>query len=186
MKRNVFVIIVFAVVLGLFGSIAFAEKVDVPQYQRWAEFKVGSFVKIKTTSKMVGMTTEMEMTQTLIEVSPEKVVIENKGSTSMGGRTTQLPASTIEFPAKMDKAEFDKANAGMKEVDKGKKEIEVMGKKMKTEWKKYEMTKQGMQVKTTEYINEAVPGHMVKNLVTMEGQMKNESTIEVIDYKAAK
>src|SRR4051794_18397760 len=53
-----------------------AEQIDDPGYTYWAKFKPGSFSTTTTESDLGAQKMSMQMTTTLVSVTPEKVTVE--------------------------------------------------------------------------------------------------------------
>src|SRR5512146_2882612 len=81
------------------GTVAMAEQIDNPQYASWSKFKPGTSITRKAEVDVNGQKMATETTTTLVEVTPEKAVIENK--TSMPGM--DMPGQKMDIPAKIEK-----------------------------------------------------------------------------------
>ena len=58
------------------SSKVLAEQIDNPSYTNWAKFKPGSVLKTNTESATAGQKLSVEMTSRLLEVTPDKVIVE--------------------------------------------------------------------------------------------------------------
>ena len=150
MKRSVQSLFVAALIC-VGGSFCLGQQVDNPQYKSWAKFKPGTAVTMKTDA--AGTT--IETTTTLVEVTPEKVVVESKMKMA-GMEGMDMPATKMDIPAKVAQAAGGTAT-GPAPVTKDE-EVEVAGKKYKT---KVTETKSGDTVSKT-WTSDEVPGMMVK------------------------
>ena len=86
--------IVAALALFLSAGLTHAaEKNPSAAYDSWAKLKPGSSVTTKMTTDSKGRTIEMEMTYTLSDVQPEKVILDVKQSMSVAGRNMDMPGA---------------------------------------------------------------------------------------------
>jgi hypothetical protein len=140
----------------------------------WGSFKKGSFTKMKTVNDMGGNKTEMMMTYTLKEVTPDEAIVETEMVMA------NLPAQKQEMKMPL-KAHETKTTADGPKPKTGTEEIEVAGKKMKCKWTEMETDAAGSKMVTKTYTCEEVPGFTVKS-VTKSPTMT--STMEVVEYSA--
>jgi uncharacterized Zn-binding protein involved in type VI secretion len=158
------------------------QMVDNPAYQSWAKFKAGSFATLtSTTTQDELVSTNTKITYTLKEVTAEKVVVEVKTVTVTDEEETELPAETVEYPAKIAKPQ---EVPGTKTVAEGTKAITVNGKEIATKCVKTETTQDGVTVTTTVWTSESVPGGMVKSVTETGGDMPTTTELVLTDYKA--
>jgi hypothetical protein len=132
------------------------EKIDNPEYANWKAFKPGTWVKHKMAMDVGGQMMETETQATLVEVTAEKVVLENKTSVIAGGRRMDLPGSKREVPAKIEKKEGQKAPSDKEE------EVTVDGKTYTCRAAEWEQTEKGQTMKSKGWICADVPGGVVK------------------------
>jgi hypothetical protein len=133
------------------------DKVENPQYKAWASFKPGSWVKHKTEMEGPGgQKVEMEMTATLVEVTPEKLVLDRKQTMTFGGRTMDLPVRKEEVEAKVDPAKTK-----IKQTEK-EEEVTVAGKTLKCRVWESEMEQNGQKMTGTAWISPEIPGGMAQ------------------------
>lgn len=124
--------------------IAPLQDVDNPEYKLWSSFKAGAYVKEKTVFDPNPSETEFIMTQTLLEVTPEKVVIELKPTLPSIPPVPPTPPTDKApptIPSPFTRTIFAKIKAPVEpsetkpEVKKeGDEEIEVAGKTLKCHW----------------------------------------------------
>ena len=179
------VVLFLAVVV--FTSVSFAG--ENPMYQNWNQFKPGSFVTFKTTVKTAGVTTEMEITYSLKQVTPEKLTMELKTSTTTMGYTVNAPAQTIEIPAEGGPAgmsipgvpmNIPQVNVTGTTVSEGSSEkIVIKGKSIDAQ----KTTVKTAQANVSIWISSEIPGGMVKALTETAA-----ATVKMVasDYKAIK
>src|SRR5688572_2216578 len=123
-----------------------------PRYEYWAECKVGSWVKVKMLLKTGQMEIETTVVTTLLEVTPEKVVVESLGTSKFGDREMKQPPRKEEISQKPDPAQ------PMKPVGESEEEITVAGKKLKCKVYDFEMEQAGQKSKGKSWVSKAIPG----------------------------
>ena len=100
-----------------------------PEYRRWASFKVGSWVKMKSEIDNQGnkMELPLETTFTLLEVDDKKVVVEELTVNTLLAKDSpkQEKARKRTYPATRKQKE---------EMKEGDEEIEIAGKKIACHW----------------------------------------------------
>lgn len=153
-------IVTAAALLGLFT--AQEEKVENPQYKGWASFKPGSWVKHKMEMEGPGgQKMEMETTATLVEVTPEKLVIDRKQTMTAGGRTMELPAKKEEVLARVEKGK-----AGSVKISEKEEEITVAGKTLKCKLAEMEMEQNNQKMQGKSWLHPDIPGGMAQGEFT--------------------
>jgi hypothetical protein len=184
-----------AVICGLAAAAAQADdKVDSPIYKHWARFRPGAFSVVKTQRKAKDVKAETTVTTTLIEVTPEKVVVELQVATVGGDEKIEMLPKKQTYPAKIEKDEARKMedpkkgdkveDAEVLDVKQGEEEIKVGDKKINCKWLQTKC-KQGDQTTTTEaWTSDEVPGQVVKMLVTVEGGVAMTSETLLVKYNA--
>ena len=130
----------------------FLQAKENPEFTWWATHKAGSWVKLKMEAEAQGVKVLIESTHTLLEVSKDKAVVEQK---------TKVTAAGQAQPEQTEKEEIlkDKAKNPIKIDKEGDEEIDVAGKKLKCHW--VEGTQQD---KTTVkfWISKEVPGGVAR------------------------
>ena|GEM_PF-1065174 len=212
--NNLAKIVLFVLVLAGIPALAgkTEEKIDNPLYKHWAQFKPGSYATLKvvtmgTTSDTHHTqtpkdpqhreggatfipTSDMRLTQTLKEVTAEKVVIELKTVITAGGQKMEQPPTLQDIPAKITKTEVveqeptDKVKQGEPEIKEGEEEIKAAGKTLKAKWVQTEIKQDEMVIKTKVWTSEDVPGQTVRMISSTEGQVASKSTTELVEFKA--
>src|SRR4051812_18180307 len=77
-----------AAAVALFALAATAagqDKIDNPEYATWAKFKPGTSLTVKVTNTVAGNSSETVLTNTLVEVGADKLVLEGTATTKVGG-----------------------------------------------------------------------------------------------------
>jgi len=188
-KKVLLCCLVFSLLCGLI-PVAAGEMIDNPMYRHWAKFKPGSFSTLKGSIQSGAMNSESEMTQTLKELTPQKAVVEMKNAMIIAGKRTETPPQLVTHPAKIEKmkttADPTQVPAGGVKIASGEDTITVKSKGVRAKWVKYEMTQSGTKMQVTTWINEDIPGTLVKseNITTAPTKMKN--TMLLIDFRADK
>ena len=188
MNRRIILYLAVLGICGFFGTTALSgEMIDNPAYQNWAQFKPGSFVTLKSVTKVGETTSEVKMTQTLKEVTPEKAAVEMVMTMTAAGQEMKMPAQTTEYPAKIEKAEGEAAEkAEPVKVDEGSEELTVNDKKIKTAWVKTEFTQEGTTTVSTVWTSDDIPGNVIKMVSETKGPMTSTSEMTLVDFKAEK
>jgi hypothetical protein len=175
-------LLVVSVVLAMGAAVCYAEDmVDNPAYKLWASFKAGAMVKTEMNTVAGDMKTQMEQTQTLKEVTPEKAVVEVKMAMIMSGNKTEMPANTMEIPAKIEKAKL--VAAADAEVKEGTEEIDVAGKKMQCKWTETKMKQGDMTITSKVWTAPEIPGSVAKMESKTEGEVKSQTSMKVVEFK---
>ncbi|HEX8325215.1 MAG TPA: hypothetical protein VF595_15035 [Tepidisphaeraceae bacterium] len=177
--------------LVLSGTLGAAARAEVnPEYQSWSKCKPGATVKIAGTSEAMGQKSSQTITTKLLELTPEKAVVESSVSIDMMGQTMNQPAVKRDVPAavtppdtsKLDPAVAEKIKAAIKDVKKGEETITVAGKSYKCTTTEAASDANGMKSVTKSWNSAEVPGGMVKVEVSTTGQMTSKSTMELVEF----
>jgi hypothetical protein len=147
--------------LAACAAVAYAETVESVEYKRWSECKAGSWVTFNATvTDAEGKKREFELTNKLVEITPEKIVIE----------TTETEGGKAKTPSKKDHAaKVEKKAESPGERKDGEEEIEVAGKKLKCKWESYKSEGKGDVVEVKDWFNDEVPGKMVRHEIKKSG-----------------
>jgi hypothetical protein len=170
--------VAFVAIVSLLASVSFAaEQVANPAYAHWSSFKVGSSVTLNGEMKMNNPAAAnmppatMTMTRKLVELTPEKAVVEVTVSMKAMGRDMNQPAKRMDIPAKVDADKVDEtgmfSDPEMKDaktdVKKGEEEIDVLGKKLKCKWVECTVTKGKMTMHVKAWASDEIPGGLVQS-----------------------
>jgi hypothetical protein len=150
----------------------------------WGAFKVGSYVKMKTTVSMQvmgkAMDTSTESKQTLAELTGDKAVVEIE--TTVAGATSktrmEMPLTAGVTPAANPGGPAPAFKTGTDTITVGGKTLECKTMEMDTE-------AGGNKVNTKTWTSDQVPGAMVKSVSTTAGATPTKTTVEVTDFKAS-
>jgi hypothetical protein len=132
------------------------------------------------------MKMESTTTQTLKEVTPDKVVVEIEVVSQVNGQEMKAPANKVEYPAKVAKGDAEKVNAPEGKTAEGKESLEVGGKKYDAKWFDSTTKMSDNTTKTKSWTSDDVPGMMLKMVVEMSGQTKMHMESQAVEIKADK
>jgi hypothetical protein len=169
-------VVLFA--LALMAPAAFAaEQIDNPMYAQWKKYKPGTWVTTKTVADFGGNKSETETTTKLIEITPEKAVIEMTSVMSFGGqKLPPQPGTKMDVPAKVNKPDAAATGDQPKpDVKESSEDVTVSGKTLKC--KVTETTTKGPAGEMTAKVwqSDEVPGSVVKMETKMaQGSSKSE------------
>jgi hypothetical protein len=149
----------------------------------WGGFKVGSFVKTKTTvsAQMMGRTTDTttEMKTTLAELTADKAVLDIE--TTVMGNTTK---TRTEVPLTSAVQTGTTAVSQAQNPTTGTDTVVVAGKSLDCKTMEVEIDSGGSKVKTKTWTSDQIPGFLVKSISTSTGAMTSTTTMEAVDFKA--
>jgi hypothetical protein len=173
------------------------EKVDNPEYEHWAQFKPGSFSKVKWTVVVDGVTIKMVVTTTLKKVTSEKVEIQTKTVTSTEGVKDNLSVTNEPIPAKVKREklkiepkEVGKLPDGREVLDlkRGQEKIKIRGEEIATEWIetkiKIKNKKEDRTIVSKTWTSEDIPGRVVKMVSGDESGMITDVEQNLEEFKA--
>lgn len=92
-----------AVALFLLAPVATAELVTSPRYSSWAKCKPGTSVTRTLENRVGPQTVTTDIKHTLLEVTPDKVVLQLEMTMSSGGKSAPAAPQKVEVPAKVEK-----------------------------------------------------------------------------------
>lgn len=164
------------------------EQVDNPLYASWAKHQLGTSVTYSVELSAGGMQLKNEVTNTLLEVTPEHVIIESKMITDQDGGKQEIDAGTTRLPAKVDESAVNLPP----EMDgegrvTGNATLEVAGESFNCEVVEFKGSKMSDQASGTMHRCLDIPGGLVKLEATGKGDMgENKMTITAISYQVKK
>jgi hypothetical protein len=178
-------------VITLFACAGFAraeEMVANPQYTAWAKFKPGTMITMKMATTG-AQALNMQIVQTLKEVTPEKAAVDVATKMDMGGQTRDMPTQTVSVDAKVtkDKAAQAEMPPGMKGDVKqlADEDVTVGGKTYKAKVSEFSGEQQGMKVKGKAWRSDEVPGGVVKMESSYQGPQGNgDMKMELVSVDA--
>jgi hypothetical protein len=159
------------------------EQVENPGYKSWKTHKPGTTVTMENSVSVAGQSFKSEISQKLVEVTPEAATVEVSTKSNIPGAPPQQPQK-VKIPAKTDKSKATPGqlppNVKGEMKDKGTEKVTVAGKEYSC--KVYEFTGESNGIKTSgkSRTSEAIPGGMVKLESTSNvGGNDAKTTIEV-------
>ncbi len=174
-----------AVAVALTAAVARGEdKVENPEFKGWSKYKAGTSVVLKMSTEAGGQKFEATMTNKLLEVKDDKLVVETESVTKFNGMDIKAPAQKRDVAKTLDKAPmgFD-AKTGKPEgtTEEGKEKVKIGGTEYECKWYKFK-SKQKLptgeeEVEGQIWMSDDVPGTMVKmTSKTKAGGMTLEAT----------
>jgi hypothetical protein len=180
-----FTCLTFMLATPLWAAAPAEENVDNPAYQAWSKFNPGTSVTQQTETTLRGAVTVMEMTQRLIEVSPEKITLESTMKYQQTVRTQKR-----EIAAKVKKAEARAAEdmpAGVIGEMKALPDERIVVGEKALDCKVVAFTgkDKGQDVSGTIWTSSSMPGRLVKSETHSQGptEITNKSTTTAIDVR---
>jgi len=154
------------------------EMVANPPYQHWSAFKVGSTVTQKEKVKFAknsdeaeyypGGVHEKDLTYKLLEVTPEKVVVELTVTDYGVGQTTEMAPSKVTFPAKVRKGHSGTLKEAIETFKEGHEEVKVLGKTFRCEYVEITDKSDDETFYHKTWSSDEVPGGIVKGIRTLK------------------
>lgn len=167
-----------------------AEKIDNPEFAMWQKHKKGTAITIKTVSTSDGVASESVMTNTLVEVGADKVVVETSMVSKFNGMEFKTPptkrdvAKTIELPEGVKKEDFQSAEKPKGTYEEGTETVKVGAGEYKAKWFKYKYDIAGAKTDAKIWTTDAVPGTMLKmETTTTAAGITSTSKTELVDFK---
>ena len=156
------------VVLALLPS--FQDR-DNPEYQNWANCKPDSWVKNRIQMENQGRKIEYESVTRLLEVTPEKVVLEILMKMKAADRSIDSPPKRHEIKAK--------APSKGKTLVEREEEISLAGRTLKCRYHEIETEAEGKNPKANlkAWVSNEIPGGVAKSEVLTDGMTAPIRTI---------
>jgi hypothetical protein len=166
------------------------EDVDNPMYAAWAGFKPGATATLTETTTYSGDTNPIPdqkvVTYTLLSVSADKVVVRAVVVEQELLGTVESAPTKHTYPAKLKKSYLAVAAPDLN-AKKGEEMLKWKGKEVKCKTLFGSYKKEGEAVEFKTWINDGIPGGVVKR--TRTTKQKDDSTTTTItlqSYKVAK
>ena len=195
-RRMTFLICGLAVCGAWVLPVAAEDKVDNPMYTHWAQFKPGSFSVFKADNVINGIRDVTAMTVTLVEITPEKAVIEKKYVSAVTMDKIDMPVQREEIPAKIEAKELAKEiglpkqgadwkGGKVADVAQGREEIRVGDRKFKANWSETTIRTRDQGTATCKiWRSEKVPGQVLKLSSSFDGRTSISSEGVLMHFKA--
>ena len=167
MKRTIRSVLAMSLGLCLMASAARAEDEMVanPAYTSWASHKAGTLVTSEMNTSVAGQTMKTEMAQKLVELTPEKAVVEVSIKLNLPGVPAPAPQKQ-EIPAKVkaSDAKPGKLPEGVKgEVkETGTEKVEVAGKTYECKVTEFTGEQNGSKTTGKTWTSDKIPGTLAK------------------------
>ncbi len=175
---------VAGLLLGTGAQAQLVEMVDNPQYKSWASYKEGTNVVLEMAMNAQGRDITMKITQTLIEVTPEKAVLEIKNTPDAASGIPAGPPQRVDVKAKVSKEEAELgslppgAKGSSKEV--GSESVEAAGKSYTCKVTEFSGDFQGVKSQGKVWRSDSVPGLVVKTEVKFEGAESGSMAMKLV------
>lgn len=171
-------------VLGIVATSACGqEMIDSPAYQSWASHKPGTKVTQESQVSAEGMTMTHQITQTLLEVTADKVVIEVGMSMDMGGMKHQMKRKQ-EIAAKVAKGQENlppDVKGSFKDL--GQETVEISGKSYTCRVGQFTGESDQGKVSGKVWTCGEIPGHMARMEMKMESPEQVTTTMKVMEIE---
>jgi hypothetical protein len=181
-------VLVIAAVLSSAGLGKADDLVENPEYTSWSKFKTGTSVSIKSTSLAAKKSIEVIITSKLIEVTPDKVVIETTSLLKDKAKDFSPPAEKREIPKLtplpkgLSREDFA-ANKPRGTVEEGDETLKLAGLEIKTKWYKYQADVEGTKLEGKLWVSREIPGLTVKGEMSTSGNFSTSAKLELSEFK---
>lgn len=171
-------------------SVAEEKTIENPVYATWAKQKAGTTLTVKNITEANQSKTESLMTYKLLEVKPDKVLLEVTSKTKVMGMEFDSPPTRMEIE-KSTKVTIDpKVKEAQEKAKKdyttttGEETLKIAGKEYKCKWSKVKGTTMGVEYESQTWTSGEVPNVTVKMISKSTGKDINSvTTIEVTEFK---
>lgn len=170
------------------SSASAQETLDNPEFANWSKFKKGASITVRTSSTVAGMSSEILMTTTLVELGSDKHVVESSTVSKVAGMEFKAPAAkrdvpkTIVLPKGTAKPD-PKAPKPDGTYEEGLETLKIGGVDVKTKWYKYKSDSGGLKIEAKTWMSDDVPGSLVKMEATTSGLAAGTTKVELIEFK---
>src|SRR4051812_2180111 len=163
--------------LVLCGAVEPATKpaaaIENPQYKAWAKFKVGTTIvargartrTVEEGGEKLQLKTTVEIEQTLLQLTPEKAVIDTMTKTNQDGREAPMSLRKVVVPRVVTKDELDEAGKGFDPAllkNATEETVTVPAGQFKAKLVEFEKRQGTANVKVKSWFSFDVPGGTVK------------------------
>lgn len=173
-----------SLVLVSASSAVRADEIENPEFTNWAKFKAGASMTLTSTVHINGKPTKQSLTETLVEVTKDKVVIATEVTITVQGQVLAPNALQREVPKtlklkKGEKKEDVLAGRPAGTVEEGNETLKLAGTEVKARWFRYKAE----ACEGTVWVSDAVPGRVVKHMRTEGGEVPVNSQLELSAFK---
>lgn len=161
--------------VALLTAVLLQDKAN-PDYDYWSECKPGSWVKSRMEFENQGKMVEYETVTRLVEITPEKAVIEMMRRLKTGDKSIDSPPQRTEIKSKGPLS-------GKTLVEK-EEEITVAGKTLKCRYFEIETESPDKKSKTTlkAWMSKEIPGGAARSEVTAP-QLKGPIKVAALEWE---
>jgi hypothetical protein len=147
-----------------------------PDYEYWSECKPGSWVKSRMEFENQGKMVEYETVTRLLEITPEKAVVELLRRLKTGDKSIDSPPQKAEIKAKG-------AQSGTTVTEKDE-EITISGKTLKCRYYEIETESPDKKTKTVvkAWMSKEIPGGAARSEVTSP-QLKGPIRVTALEWE---
>jgi hypothetical protein len=159
-----------------------------PEFSSWSKFKKGTSVSMKSISITEKQTSEVVITSTLMELGPDKLVIQSTSLVKMKDKDFKSEPEKREIlrmvplPKGLTKEDFALGKPPGT-TEEGNETIKLGTLELKTKWYKYNADVAGTKIKAKRWVSNEVPGNIVKNEMTTSGDFASTIKLELLEIK---
>ena len=170
------------------GALRAEDTVPNPEFANWSKFKKGTSVTHKSTSEVMGITSEVVITTTLVESGADKLVLESTSVAKVNGKDFKPPpfkrdvAKTVPIAKGLKKEEFT-AGKPPGTSEEGAETLKIAGIELKTKWYKYAADVNNIKSEGKSWMSDEVPGMLVKSEITTSGTIASKMKMELVEIK---
>lgn len=151
-----------------------SQEKDNPQFTYWAAWKPGAWTKSKMEMEQNGQKVDMQITAKLLEVFPDKLVVESSGVMKIKGQEIPSPSRKQEIKLKDEK---------MGKIEKeGDEDVEIAGKKLACHWVEFTQDQQGKKMTARIWLAKEVPGGVAKTEMYLDGSTTPTMKMQAIEW----
>lgn len=164
-----------AVKLVTLGALALASQgkpEHLSEYQRWAAFERGAFVRYELSGEASGVRVDAEMSYTLVDVTQRKVILEGTVVRRPAPNRVEISRGRIEIPAG-----FIRPRTPLRE---GEEDLQVRGRTLRCRWIE---TREEAGPLLKEWFSSQIPGGLVRRKVTADGENPARTVLRLVEWK---
>lgn len=164
------------------AGCASADLRENPAYRAWAGFKPGTTVVVSTvTMQGEAKQADVETASRLVEVHPDKLVIENTGSMEAGDSRMKLPTEREDIPAKIAAGKLPAGRV----VEEAEESVEIGGRSLRVYRTRRVEEHGGVCTETTRWISSQIPGGIVREVIAIRGKQTTVTRTELLRWQTA-
>lgn len=170
------------------GTLQAQEMVENPEFLSWSQFKKGTTIRMKSVSTADGKSSEVIVASTLLEISPDKVVIETESTEIRKGKDFKTKPEKRDIPQKtqlpraLSRTDFALGKPPGTTAD-GTEVLKIGDTELKTVWYQYRAEVDGTKVEGKRWVSSQVPGNIVKDEITTTGKFSSKTVLELLEIK---